>query len=111
MKTPSRNDLLLAAAMLACLGGFALADETLWRATAAVLGGFAVAAHILLGDEVERARHKGAAAFAFAVLVLAALALTAAGRSDLIAAHADRLWAIGFAAFLAGWGGLRLTRA
>ena len=111
MPTLSKTDLILGIAFLACLLAlaFAPAASLVYGALVLVAGGLVVL-HVLLGDEVERARNLSAAGFAFTGLSAGLLALTAAGQSELIAQNAGILWAVCFALFILSWGGLRLIR-
>ncbi len=111
MPTLSRKDLTLGIAFLACLLALASAPTgSLLYGALVLVAGTLVFLHVLLGDEVERARNLSAAGFAFTGLSAGLLGLTAIGQADLIAQNAGSLWAICFALFLLSWSGLRLIR-
>ena len=107
----SGKDLTLGIGFLVCLLALAFAPEqSLLAGALTVAAGGLVFVHVLLGDEVERARNLSAAGFAFTGLSAGLLALTAIGQADLIARQAGNLWAVCFALFILSWGGLRLIR-
>ena len=107
-----KTDWALGAGLIIGLVVFALApSSSIGSALAALACAGLVIIHILLGDEVERARSFRAAGLAFALCTATLIGLTALGRAWLVASYADQLWAFAFVAYLISWTGLRVLRA
>ncbi|WP_421791118.1 hypothetical protein [Hyphobacterium sp.] len=97
-----RRDLFFLIPFCVCLVAFVFLPDTI-RGIAALLAGALAFAHGLTGDEVVRQHAARAAALAFAVSVLAALAVPLFEMEAVLESHARFIWAGLFALYIGSW--------
>jgi hypothetical protein len=112
MTRAQKRDAAFALALLLAVALFALAAgaPAPVRGIAALLCVAVVAAHVVTGDEVERALSMRAGAAAFGLAATVALVAAVADRPDLLADGAHWLWAWRFGLYMISWTVLRVAR-
>lgn len=109
MSRELKRQLVYGGALAACLIGFGVLKG--WAEAQSVLAGLSVAVlavYVVRSDEVERALGMQAAAAAFALLLIVALASRIAGSAAIASVLAGDLWAVMIAAALVCWIVLRI---
>lgn len=109
MSRELKRQLVYGGALAACLIGFGVLKG--WAEAQSVLAGLSVtvlAVYVVRSDEVERALGMQAAAAAFALLLVAALAARITGSSAIASMLSGDLWAVMVATALVCWIVLRI---